>query len=71
MRWSRAIACPCVLAIALAITLVITLGACATRVQVPEIPVLDSAAFAATRADPDIRPTVKYVEVPKIGRAHV
>jgi type IV secretion system protein VirB9 len=55
----------CVLAIALAITLVITLSACATRVQVPEIPVLDSPAFAAARAEPDAKPTVRYVEVPK------
>jgi len=51
----------CVLAIALAISL----GACATRVQVPEIPVLDSPGFAAARAEPDARPTVRYVEVPK------
>ena len=43
----------------------IALGACATRVQVPEIPVLDSPAFAAARAEPDPKPTVQYVEVPK------
>ena len=61
MRCSRAIACVCALAIALAISL----GACATRVQVPEIPVLDSPAFAAARAEPDGRPIVKYVEVPR------
>ena len=65
MRCSRAIACPCALAISLAISLVISLGACATRVQVPEIPVLDSPAFAAARAEPDGRPIVKYVEVPR------
>ena len=59
MRCSRAIAGPCALAIAL------FLGACATRVQVPEIPVLDSPAFAAARAEPDARPIVKYVEVPR------
>ena len=61
MRCSRTVACPCVLAVALAITL----SACATRVQVPEIPVLDSPGFAAARAEPDARPTVRYVEVPK------
>ena len=65
MRCSRAIACPCALAIALAISPVISLGACATRVQVPEIPVLDSPAFAAARAEPDARTIVKYVEVPR------
>jgi type IV secretion system protein TrbG len=43
----------------------IALGACATRVQVPEIPVLDSPAFAVARAEPDPKPTVQYVEVPK------
>ena len=61
MRCSRAISCVCALAIALAISL----GACATRVQVPEIPVLDNPAFAAARAEPDGRPIVKYVEVPR------
>ena len=65
MRCSRAIAWACIPAMALEITLAITLGACATRVQVPEIPVLDSPAFAPARADPDTRPTVRYVEVPK------
>ena len=59
MRCSRAIAGTCALAIAL------SLGACAARVQVPEIPVLDSPAFAAARAEPDARPIVKYVEVPR------
>jgi P-type conjugative transfer protein TrbG len=43
----------------------IALGACATRVQVPEIPVLDSPAFAAATAEPDPKATVQYVEVPK------
>ena len=60
MRCSRAIA-----SCALAITLVITLGACATRVQVPEISILDSPAFAASRAEPEAKPTVQYVEVPR------
>jgi P-type conjugative transfer protein TrbG len=43
----------------------IALGACATRVQVPEIPVLDSPALAAARAETDAKPIVQYVEVPK------
>ena len=59
MRCSCAIAGTCALAIAL------SLGACATRVQVPEIPVLDSPAFAAARAEPEARPIVQYVEVPR------
>jgi type IV secretion system protein TrbG len=61
MRCSRPIVSACVLAIALAISM----GACATRVQVPEIPVLDSPVFAPARAEPEPKPTVRYVEVPK------
>ena len=41
------------------------LGACATRVQVPEIPVLDTPAFKAAKREPDQKPLVEYVEVPK------
>jgi type IV secretion system protein VirB9 len=43
----------------------IALGACATRVQVPEIPILDSPAFAAAQREPDPKPAVQYIEVPK------
>ena len=57
MRSSREIASASMLSIAL--------GACATRVPVPEIPILDSPAFAAARADADPKPEVRYVEVPK------
>src|SRR5262249_8478808 len=57
MRSSREIASASMLSIAL--------GACATRVQVPEIPILDSPAFAAARAEPDPKPEVRYVEVPR------
>src|SRR5262249_42417068 len=41
----------------------IALGACTTRVQVPEIPVLDSPVFTAAQREPE--PAVQYVEVPK------
>jgi type IV secretion system protein VirB9 len=41
----------------------LTFGACASRVEVPEIPILDAPAFSATHeAAPK---TVEYVEVPK------
>jgi type IV secretion system protein VirB9 len=43
----------------------IALGACATRLQVPEIPILDSPAFAAAQREPDPKPAVQYIEVPK------
>ncbi len=39
------------------------LGACATSVKVPEIPILDSPALAARR-EPEPKPAVRYVEVP-------
>jgi type IV secretion system protein TrbG len=57
MRCPRPIASACVLTIALC--------ACATRVQVPEIPILDSPAFAVAQREPDPKPAVRYVEVPK------
>jgi hypothetical protein len=37
----------------------IALGACATRVQVPEIPILDSPAFKAAKREPDPKPPVQ------------
>jgi type IV secretion system protein VirB9 len=40
------------------------LGACATNVKVPEIPIFDSPAMAAARREPDPQLPVRYVEVP-------
>lgn len=40
------------------------LGACATSVKVPEIPILDSPAMAAARREPHPQFPVRYVEVP-------
>ncbi|MBX9590862.1 MAG: P-type conjugative transfer protein TrbG [Hyphomonadaceae bacterium] len=51
--------------LALGITLAAAAGACATRVQVPEIPILDSPAFKAARREPEAKAPVQYVEVPK------
>ncbi|HEU4378828.1 MAG TPA: P-type conjugative transfer protein TrbG [Hyphomicrobiaceae bacterium] len=45
--------------------LTLMLAACATRVQVPEIPVLDNHAFKAAKREPEPKPLVKYVEIPK------
>ena len=45
--------------------LVVALGACATRVQVPEIPILDSPEFKAAKREPEPQQAVQYVEVPK------
>ena len=50
---------------ALAATLALVLSACATRVSVPEIPILDSPAFKAAKRDPEEKSGVKIVEVPK------
>jgi type IV secretion system protein TrbG len=44
---------------------VVALSACATRVQVPEIPILDSPAFKAAKREPEPKQAVQYVEVPK------
>src|SRR5262249_11355205 len=41
----------------------LTFGACATRIEVPEIPILDAPAFSATHEPPP--KTVEYVEVPQ------
>ena len=51
--------------LAFGITLAAAASACATRVQVPEIPILDSPAFKAARREPDAKGPVQYVEVPK------
>ena len=45
--------------------LALGVAACATRVQVPEIPILDSPAFKAAKREADEKPPVKIVEVPK------
>ena len=43
----------------------LAVAACATRVQVPEIPILDSPAFKAAKREPEPKRPVEYVEVPK------
>jgi type IV secretion system protein TrbG len=51
---------------AYAATLAIVLSACATRVSVPEIPILDeSVPFKAAKREAEEKPPVKIVEVPK------
>ena len=45
--------------------LALVLGACALPVQVPEIPLLDSPAFKAAKREPEPKPLVQYIEVPK------
>jgi P-type conjugative transfer protein TrbG len=42
-----------------------TAAACATTVRVPEIPILDGVPFKAAIREPDPKPSVKIVEVPK------
>ena len=46
------------------VAVALTVAACATRIQVPEIPILDSPAFKAASREPDPKPPVKIVEVP-------
>ena len=58
---ARRLNCP----FALGIGLAAATGACAPRVEVPEIPHLDSPAFTAANREPDPKPQVAYVEVPK------
>ncbi len=41
------------------------LGACATRVEVPEIPILDSPAIKAAKREPEPRRALEVIEVPK------
>jgi len=52
-------------AAALALTLAVAVSACATRVSVPEIPILDSPVFKEAKRESDEKPPVKIVEVPK------
>jgi type IV secretion system protein VirB9 len=47
------------------VALALTVAACATRVQVPEIPILDNTPFKAATREADPKPPVKIVEVPK------
>jgi type IV secretion system protein VirB9 len=44
---------------------VLAVGGCATRVQVPEIPIPDSPALSAAKREPEPERAVEYVEVPK------
>jgi type IV secretion system protein VirB9 len=57
MRLSRALAWLAAIAI--------TAAACATTVQVPEIPILDGIPFKEAVREADPKPSVKIVEVPK------
>lgn len=40
------------------------LGACATSIKVPEIPIFDNPAFKAAKREPEPKQPVQYVEVP-------
>ncbi|HEY1245619.1 MAG TPA: P-type conjugative transfer protein TrbG [Hyphomicrobiaceae bacterium] len=52
--------------IALLVTVLLVLAACATTVRVPEIPILDeSVPFKAAKREAEEKPQVKIVEVPK------
>ena len=48
-----------------ALTSAVVVGACSGRVEVPEIPILDPPAFEAAKREPEPKPPVKYIEVPK------
>ena len=52
-------------ALGTASVLALIVGACATRVQVPEIPILDGPLFKAAKQEPEPKPPVEVVEVPK------
>ena len=45
--------------------LAITLSACATNVRVPEVPLLDTKDFTAAKREPEPKPPMRIVEVPK------
>jgi type IV secretion system protein VirB9 len=47
------------------VAIALTAAACATTVRVPEIPVLDSPSYKKAIRDPDPKPSVKIIEVPK------
>lgn len=48
-----------------AVALATVLGGCATDIKVPEIPLLDSAAFKPAQREDEPKPLVQYIEVPK------
>ncbi len=48
-----------------AVALTSLLGGCAATAMVPEVPLLDNAAFKPARREPEPQPRVQYVEVPK------
>ena len=43
----------------------LTLSACATNIRVPELPLLDNKDFTAAKREPEPKPPVRIVEVPK------
>jgi hypothetical protein len=47
------------------VAIALTAAACATTVRVPEIPVLDSPSYKKAIREPDPKPSVKIIEVPK------
>jgi type IV secretion system protein TrbG len=47
------------------LAVVLAAGGCATRVQVPEIPILDGPALSTAKREPGPKRAVEYVEVPK------
>ncbi len=51
--------------LALGLAMAVATSACATRLEVPEIPRFDSPAFTAAEREPDPKPQVEYIEVAK------
>ena len=51
--------------LALGLGIAATTTACASRIDVPEIPVLDSPVFKAVNPEPEPKPRIEYVEIPK------
>ena len=45
--------------------LALALSACATNIRVPEVPLLDNKDFTAAKREPEPKPPVRIVEVPK------
>ena len=43
----------------------LALSACATNIRVPEVPLLDNREFTAAKREPEPKPPVRIVEVPK------
>ena len=46
------------------LTFAVAVGACATKIKVPEIPLFDTPAFTAAKREPEPTPPVQVVEVP-------